>query len=98
MGQNSRNCASQRVSNGNAGRGGLERSYFDISRVETLIPLHNSIMRPAKATATRNLVRVIKTRIALHGGIRALADFHVTPPLGRSIFPSSRAWNSDSMG
>lgn len=42
-------------------------------------------MRPVNAVATRNLVRVKTTTIALHGGKRALADFHVTPPLGKNI-------------
>ena len=42
-------------------------------------------MRPVNAIATRSLVRVKTTTIALHGGKRALADFHVTPPLGKNI-------------
>jgi hypothetical protein len=68
------------------GKGGNgQNTYSAIWLVETLIPLHSSIMRPVNATVTRNLVRVKTTRTALHGGKRALADFHVTPPLGRSI-------------
>jgi hypothetical protein len=60
-------------------------AYSAIWLVDTLIPLHNSTMRPVNAIETRNLVRVKKSRTALHGGRRALADFHVTPPLGKSI-------------
>ena len=60
-------------------------AYSAIWLVETLIPLHNSTMRPVNAIETRNLVRVKKSSTALHGGRRALADFHVTPPLGKSI-------------
>lgn len=60
-------------------------AYSAIWLVETLIPLHNSIMRPVNAIETRSLVRVKRSRTVLHGGRRALADFHVTPPLGKSI-------------
>ena len=60
-------------------------AYSAIWLVETLIPLHNSTMRPVNAIETRSLVRVKKSRMALHGGRRALADFHVTPPLGNNI-------------
>jgi hypothetical protein len=72
---------------GNMGQGwgDVGKTYSAIWLVETLIPLHSSIMRPVNAIATRNLVRVKTTRTAFHGGKRALADFHVTPPLGRSI-------------
>jgi hypothetical protein len=66
----------------------LEFAYSAIWLVETLIPLHSNIMRPVNAIATRNLVRVKTTKTALHCGKRALADFHVTPPLGRSILCS----------
>jgi hypothetical protein len=63
-----------------------EYPYFDICCVDTLIPLHNRIIRPVKATATRNLVRVKNISVAFQGGKLALADFQVTPPLGRSMF------------
>jgi hypothetical protein len=63
----------------------LENAYSAIWLVETLIPLHSNIIRPVNAIVIRNLVRVKTTRTALHGGRRALADFHVMPPLGRSI-------------
>lgn len=61
------------------------QAYFDISRVDTVIPLHNKTISPVRATATRNRVRVKNINIAFHGGNLALADFQVTPPLGRSI-------------
>ncbi len=60
-------------------------SYFDICCVDTLSPRHNKIIRPASATATSNLVLVRNIIIAFHGGNLDLADFQVTPPLGRSI-------------
>ena len=59
--------------------------YFDICCVDTLIPLHNKIIRPVSATATRNLVRVKNIIMAFQGGNLDLADFQVTPPLGKSI-------------
>ncbi|KAF3401592.1 hypothetical protein F1880_010074 [Penicillium rolfsii] len=37
------------------------------------------------ATVTKKRVRVRRTRIALHGGRPALADFQLTPPFGNSI-------------
>ena len=67
----------------------LRIAYLVNWLVETMIPLHSNMMRPVNATATRNLVRVKTTRTALHGGKRALADFHVTPPLGNSILSIS---------
>ena len=60
-------------------------AYSDNWLVETMMPLHSNMMRPVKATAIRNLVRVTMTSTALQGGKRALADFHVTHPLGKSI-------------
>jgi hypothetical protein len=42
-------------------------------------------MRPVRATATRNRVRVKNIKTAFHGGSLDLADFQVTPPLGSSI-------------
>jgi hypothetical protein len=60
-------------------------AYSDSWLVDTLMPLQRSMIRPVNAIATRNLVRVKTTRTAFHGGKRALADFHVTPPLGKSI-------------
>lgn len=56
-----------------------------ISDAELLIPPHIKIMSPVNATAKRKRVLVIRCSIALEGGSRFLADFHVTPPLGRSI-------------
>lgn len=41
--------------------------------------------RPVKAMDTKKRVRVNKTRIALHGGNLALADFQLTPPFGSSM-------------
>lgn len=58
---------------------------FCISAAEVLIPRHNNTTTPERATKRRNRVRVRKLNIALEGGSRALADFQVTPPLGRSI-------------
>lgn len=49
------------------------------------MPLHNKTIRPVKATATRNRVRVKNINTAFHGGNLALADFQVTPPFGRII-------------
>ena len=60
-------------------------TYFDISRVDTVIPLHNKTMRPVRATATRNRVRVKNINTAFQGGNLALADFQLTPPLGSSM-------------
>jgi hypothetical protein len=40
---------------------------------------------PSSATQSRNRVLVTKTHTALEGGNPPLADFHVTPPLGRSM-------------
>jgi hypothetical protein len=40
---------------------------------------------PANARHSKNRVRVKNTHIALVGGRFAFADFHVTPPLGRSM-------------
>jgi hypothetical protein len=57
---------------------------FDISFVDTMIPLHSRMIRPANATATRNRVLVKKTIRARHGGNRDFADFHVVP-FGSSI-------------
>ena len=54
-------------------------AHFDISFVDTIIPLHSSIISPVNATATRNLVLVRKTIRARHGGNRDFADFHVVP-------------------
>ena len=56
------------------------------------MPCHNSTTRPARATKTRKRVLVRKWTTALDGGNRALADFHVTPPLGSSIVQ----WRVDS--
>jgi hypothetical protein len=50
-----------------------------------LTPLHSNKTIPASATHSKNRVRVRKTHIALVGGSCAFADFHVTPPLGRSM-------------
>lgn len=49
-----------------------------------MIPLHSSIINPANATATRNLVLVRKTIKARHGGSLDCADFQVVP-LGSNI-------------
>lgn len=66
-----------------------DSAYLCISDADLLIPLHNRISKPAIATDTKKRVLVTSTRIALHGGNLALADFHVTPPLGRSILSFS---------
>lgn len=66
------------------GTSGLS-TYFDISRVDTVMPLHNKTMRPVRATATRNRVRVKNIKMAFHGGSLDLADFQFTPPLGSNI-------------
>lgn len=60
-------------------------TYFDISRVDTVIPLHNKTIRPVRATATRNRVRVKNIKMAFHGGSLDLADFQFTPPLGSNM-------------
>jgi len=56
-----------------------------ISDADVLTPLHNNKTIPASATQSKNRVRVRNTHIALVGGSWAFADFHVTPPLGRSM-------------
>jgi len=61
-------------------------TYFCISAADLLIPRHSRIIRPVTATEMRNRGRVRRTTTALHGGNLAFADFHVTPPLGSSIF------------
>jgi hypothetical protein len=43
------------------------------------------MIMPSSATDIKNRVRVRTTHIALAGGSLALADFHVTPPLGSNI-------------
>ena len=53
--------------------------------VDTLIPLHSRIITVVNAIEARNRVRVKRISSARHGGRRALADFHVIPPLGSSI-------------
>ena len=53
--------------------------YFDISFVDTIIPLHSSMISPVNATATRNRVLVKKTIRARQGGNLDFADFHVVP-------------------
>lgn len=58
-------------------------AYFDISFVETNIPLHNNTISPVRATETNRRVRVRKTRTAFHGGSRARAAFQLTPPFGK---------------
>ena len=50
-----------------------------------LTPRHIRISKPVRATETRKRVRVSSTSTARHGGNRALADFQVTPPLGKSM-------------
>jgi hypothetical protein len=62
-----------------------EGSHLCISDADVLNPLQSSSTRPTSATDTRKRVRVRTTHIALKGGSLAFADFHVTPPLGRSI-------------
>ncbi len=64
---------------------------LDKSFVDTLIPLHNSIINPVNATAARNLTFVRYTINALHGGNLAFADFHVTPPFGSNISDRKKA-------
>lgn len=41
--------------------------------------------RPVKAMETKKRVRVNRTRMALHGGNLALADFQLTPPFGNNM-------------
>lgn len=60
-------------------------SNLCISVADVLTPLHSNKTIPANATHSKNRVRVRNTHIALVGGNCALADFHVTPPLGRSM-------------
>lgn len=60
-------------------------SHLCISDADVLTPLHSNKTIPASATHSKNRVRVRKTHIALVGGSCAFADFHVTPPLGRSM-------------
>ena len=60
-------------------------SHLCISDADVLTPLHSNKTTPASATHSKNRVRVRKTHIALVGGSCAFADFHVTPPLGRSM-------------
>ncbi len=67
------------------------RTNLDKSFVDTLMPLHNNIIRPVNATAARNLTFVRDTINALHGGNLAFADFHVTPPFGSNISDRRKA-------
>lgn len=60
-------------------------SYFCISDADLLTPRHNRMIRPVTANETRKRVRVRRTRTARHGGRRDLADFQLTPPLGKSM-------------
>lgn len=61
-------------------------THLCISEADLLIPRHIKISRPVMARVMRKRVRVRSTTSALHGGNLALADFHVIPPFGRSIF------------
>lgn len=61
-------------------------THFCIPDADLLIPRHNKIKMPVRAKDIKNRGRVRRTTTALQGGSRALVDFHVTPPLGRSIF------------
>jgi hypothetical protein len=60
-------------------------SHLCISDADLLTPRHMRMSRPVKAMDTKKRVRVNKTRIALHGGNLALADFQLTPPFGSSM-------------
>jgi hypothetical protein len=60
-------------------------AYFCISDADLLTPRHSRMTRPVTATETKKRVRVRRTRIALHGGRPALADFQLTPPFGNSM-------------
>lgn len=64
--------------------------YLCISDADLLMPRQNRIIKPVRATDTRKRVLVTRNSTALHGGSLALADFHVTPPLGRSIFAGEK--------
>ena len=63
----------------------LPVAYFCISSAVPLRPRHKSTINPPSATKSRKRVFVRKYHIALVGGNRALADFHVMPPFGYSI-------------
>lgn len=65
----------------------ITTTHLCISDADLLIPLHNKINNPTIAIDTKKRVLVTSTKTALHGGSLALADFHVTPPLGRSMIP-----------
>ena len=49
------------------------------------MPRHNTMITPAKASKRGRRDRVQRIKRALEGGRRALVDFQVTPPLGKSI-------------
>lgn len=64
--------------------------HFDISPVDTNIPLHNKTIKPVRATTNTNLVRVKNRNTAFHGGSLALADFQLTPPFGKSMVAAEK--------
>jgi hypothetical protein len=68
----------------------LSRTDLCISDADVLIPRHVNSIMPINETVRRNRVLVKKTHIALVGGSWALADFHVMPPLGRSMMAAWR--------
>lgn len=61
-------------------------THLCIPDADLLIPRHNKMIKPVMASEARNRVRVTRTSRARQGGSLALADFHVTPPLGSNIF------------
>lgn len=65
--------------------------YLCISAAELQIPFHSSSSRPVKVREMRNRGRETSEVRSLTGGNLALADFHVTPPLGSNISRRTRA-------
>lgn len=60
-------------------------AYLCISDAELDTPRHSSRMIPVTPTSSINRVRVTAFHNALVGGICALADFQLNPPLGSNM-------------
>jgi hypothetical protein len=66
-------------------------TYLCISAADERMSRHVNKTIPTSATVKRNLVFVTTFHIARDGGSRALADFHVMPPLGISMLGKGAA-------
>ena len=93
-GRSSRICGAVLARNFADGR---SSAYLCISAAELVTPRHDTTIRARRPTARRNRVLKTKAIIDREGGKFALADFQLTPPLGRSMTkrPSqSEGWES----